>query len=1140
MSTQAPPDSPPYPDETPPTAGAPPVVAVMVVHDPGPWLEESLQALAAQDYPDLSVLLIDAASAVDPTSRVAAVLPSAFVRRTAENGGYAASANEVMAVVEGATHFVFLHDDAAPEPDAIRLLVEEAYRSNAGVVAPKLVDWNEPSRLLAVGSRADKAGLTTPVGRGELDQEQHDAVRDVFVAPGGCTLVRADLFTTLGGFDASMVMIGEDLDLSWRAQLAGARVVVAPAAKVRHLEAAASGARPLVLGSDRAEPGGGERRHGITALAWRHRLRTLLKTYRPLRLVLLLPQLVVVRMVELVIGVATGRRVGSSGLVGAWLWNLRGPEIFAALRAVQRQRAMPDRVLRSMQTRSRTRLTGLLRSGSPVDEPTLGAAGRALSRTMRRRGSSATVAVLSVVAAVLLIGSRHLLAGSIPEVGELSALPDSPLGLLREFASGWRTTGMGSESPAPLAFALMGLAGGLLLGDMGLLHKVLVLGMVPVGVFGMFRLATPIGSWRSRLVAAVLYAAIALPYDALARGRWSGLVAYAAMPFVVSRLLRASGLPPFGARAPLEDAMRRVPIVGFRRGRAVDVRHDEERVAMGAEGGSLDPFDPFDLEELRVAEVAMEGRHHAASPPQSDWVRPGPSAPPGSRVRQLVSLAVLLALAGAFSPATLVAALVSAVGLALGFLATGHPAAGWRVLRLAGVAAVVAVALNLPWSLAVAGEGWSGLLGLGPAPGERPSFADLVRLTPGRSDGGLVGWAPLVAAALVLLVGRRWRFEWAARLWVVATITWAFGWASAQGWLGVPPPALHALLAPAAVALPLCAALGLAAFQVDLPGYKLGWRQVASVTAGCAAVVAVLPMVSGALDGRWHLPQRDFSGLLSWMPDQEQQGAFRVLWVGRPDTLPLAGWPLGEGLAYGTSRNGPPTVTSLWPGPEAGGTRRLGIAVERARRSETSQLGHLLAPMAVRYIAVPAALAPRGQGLPALPPPSDVTASFRAQSDLKLVSLDDALAVYENTAWAPARASVPGPVSDASRGSWPGAARTADMRGAPPVLDQGRSPTRFEGSAAAGDLYFAESASSRWSLQQDGERRPRRAAFGFANLFEGATSGPATLRYDTPPWRWAALGGQAVLWLGALRVLARGRGPRLGRPAVTHDVGPAQ
>ena len=86
-------------------------------------------------------------------------------------------------------------------------------------------------------ARTATASRSHYVERGELDQEQHDAVRDVFYVPGAVTLVRADLFAALGGFDRSMTVHGEDLDLCWRAHVAGARVVVAPAARVAHLEA---------------------------------------------------------------------------------------------------------------------------------------------------------------------------------------------------------------------------------------------------------------------------------------------------------------------------------------------------------------------------------------------------------------------------------------------------------------------------------------------------------------------------------------------------------------------------------------------------------------------------------------------------------------------------------------------------------------------------------------------------------------------------------------------------------------------------------------------------------------------------------------------------------------------------------------
>src|SRR5438874_1240245 len=41
---------------------APSVVAVVVASDPGAWLEETLAALGAQDYPNLSVLVLDASA----------------------------------------------------------------------------------------------------------------------------------------------------------------------------------------------------------------------------------------------------------------------------------------------------------------------------------------------------------------------------------------------------------------------------------------------------------------------------------------------------------------------------------------------------------------------------------------------------------------------------------------------------------------------------------------------------------------------------------------------------------------------------------------------------------------------------------------------------------------------------------------------------------------------------------------------------------------------------------------------------------------------------------------------------------------------------------------------------------------------
>ena len=73
-------------------AQVPAVVAVVVTTGPGPWLEEALSSLAAQDYGELSVLVLSTVED-DPglTERVAGVLPDAFVRQLPGRPGYAAA-----------------------------------------------------------------------------------------------------------------------------------------------------------------------------------------------------------------------------------------------------------------------------------------------------------------------------------------------------------------------------------------------------------------------------------------------------------------------------------------------------------------------------------------------------------------------------------------------------------------------------------------------------------------------------------------------------------------------------------------------------------------------------------------------------------------------------------------------------------------------------------------------------------------------------------------------------------------------------------------------------------------------------------------------------------------------------------------
>src|SRR3954453_10185204 len=326
-----------------PQPQAPSVVAVVVACDPGEWLEQTLAALGDQDYPNLSGLVLDAGSGDgDLAARIAPVLPDAFVRRVAGKPRYGQAANEALEAVEGSAFYLFCHDDAAPDSDAVRLLVEEALRSNAGVVGPKFVQWERPERLADVGLAVNKLGAGhSLIERGEMDQEQHDSVRDVFAVPGAFVLVRSDLFEALGGFDPEMSDHGGDVDLGWRAQVVGARVMVAPEARVRHLD---------------VEELRSVTREDTPVLEARDRVRAMLKNYSAFHLVRVVPQALLAAVIDFVTGLLSGSRGRARAPVSAWTWNLRHySELRPLRRKVQKARLVPDSDVRRLQVTSTAR-----------------------------------------------------------------------------------------------------------------------------------------------------------------------------------------------------------------------------------------------------------------------------------------------------------------------------------------------------------------------------------------------------------------------------------------------------------------------------------------------------------------------------------------------------------------------------------------------------------------------------------------------------------------------------------------------------------------------------------------------------------------------------------------------------------------
>jgi GT2 family glycosyltransferase len=216
----------------------------VVVRDGSSWLAECLGSLARQTTRPSRLVIVDVGSsdtslAIATAHREVRQAIGDVVVVEAEAGLSLGPAIErgvgALPRTDDAEWIWVLHEGAAARATSLELLLKAARQSpSVGIVGPKIVGWDETRRLIELGILITRSGrrIASPA-RGEADQGQHDGRTDVLAVNTNGMLVRRDVFTELGGFDPAFDAHGAGLDLGWRAQLAGHRVIVVPGATVR-------------------------------------------------------------------------------------------------------------------------------------------------------------------------------------------------------------------------------------------------------------------------------------------------------------------------------------------------------------------------------------------------------------------------------------------------------------------------------------------------------------------------------------------------------------------------------------------------------------------------------------------------------------------------------------------------------------------------------------------------------------------------------------------------------------------------------------------------------------------------------------------------------------------------------------------
>ena len=1038
---------------------APAVVAVVVTTGEGPGLEVTLASLVQQDYPEMSILVVGNGGAHNTVERTGAVAPGAFVKVLEDNLGFAAAANEAAVMVEGSAFFLICHDDVRLDHDAVAIMVETAFRTNAGIVTPKVVSYHDPLVLLHVGQTCDRFGVVRErVEPGEIDHGQQDLERDVFVAPGGVTLVRADLFRTLRGFDPSLPVLGEDLDLCWRAQVAGARVVVAPRARIAHRETLATGERPLSLrAAGRVAPHELQRRHQLMTVAsgwrWWRSLWTLLV-------------LAVMDALEALIALAVRDRDRRVAILGSWRWFLRQwSRVRARRRDLARIRVLADHDLARLQITGASRLQqivlSLIREGidstsgiwpevapDPAlrDDPDSGvgfaaafsddevfdeglsSAPRSMRPSRFLTSFRAQVLAVALLALLWMIGSRNLVATHLPLVGRLAPL-DSWWGNWRHFFASWSPAGVGTGAPGMPGYGVLAAAGTLVLGRMGILPRLALVGAVPFGAIGVARLLKGRVSNRARVVAVVAYLIAPSGLNMIAQGRTDVLVTVALAPFITRRVLEVLAVP------------------GFRDG-------------------------PYP--------TAISFGHRG-------WR--------STEAGQRLTLFVLVALNCALAPATLVVVVILLGALGVALRAHVRP----RRVRRLSVSLLTNVAILLaPLTLdsVLAGRKFFSVFGLPTGSWDAPSVSNLIRGVSGTYGATWWGWAAPVLALVALVLSRDQRRPVVASLGVASSITLVLVTLSAHHWMGTFAPDINVLFALYGLCLALLAGYAVAALENDLGGVGQRWRRTLAPVAAVVTLVLPLGYVNAVASGRFDLPTTSSAASLTSLATSPGN---RVLWLGSPAVLPSAGWSVVPGLAAATSVGGLPGGEDLFVPPTSATFDPLLAALREALRGQTVYLGQLLAPAGISTIVVMQSSAPQLAGVQSSlvnSVPGNLLPALNQQVDLSLTLTSPAVEVYSNSEFngvVRARASTSQP--------WHA------VLGAPGVPGAVSPGTTIEAGYAPASAF---------ALSVTGARATRTQLDGWAPAFSlssGSSHTRAVLVMNSFPWNGLLAGITLILWI---------------------------
>ena len=210
------------------------LISIIVVNWNGiDLLSECLEALWNQTISNIEIILVDNGSTDNSVSYTRTHFPETKIIQLMNNVGFA-KANNIGIRESKGKYIATINNDTKAEPNWLEeLVISLNNHPEVGFCASKLLSyWNKN----IIDSAGDILLIASAVNRGQYNQDgvEYSTSRYIFGACAGAAIYRRKMLDEIGLFDDNFVTNFEDVDLSFRAQLAGYKCLYVPSAIVYH------------------------------------------------------------------------------------------------------------------------------------------------------------------------------------------------------------------------------------------------------------------------------------------------------------------------------------------------------------------------------------------------------------------------------------------------------------------------------------------------------------------------------------------------------------------------------------------------------------------------------------------------------------------------------------------------------------------------------------------------------------------------------------------------------------------------------------------------------------------------------------------------------------------------------------------